>query len=136
MLLVALVSLTMLLFCIAMLIKPRRVSSAVLQFSHWRYFHRFEIMSRAMLGILFWFNAEHTAAPWFFYAVAVLLCAVAVGLALLGPTKHITVAAQTVNLLATIPRRLAIIGIVLAWLLWYLGSRGVTFSLMQGGIFT
>lgn len=120
MLLVALISGSMLLFCIIMMIKPTMVSSAVLQFCHWQHFHRFEIISRAVLGLLFALNAKHTATPLFFYAIAVLLSLVACGLMWLGERRHREVGQQTVELIARYPRSLGALGIVIALGLWRL----------------
>lgn len=68
--------------------KPLQFCKGITQFSEKPWFHTFEIVSRAIVGILFLVVAGSTAYPVFITFVGGVLCFVSVFLIIIGPIRH------------------------------------------------
>ena len=71
-----------------MVCKPLQFSRGITQFSEKQWFHTFEIMSRAIFGVLFLLGAGSTAYPAFVAFLGGVLCFVSVFLIIIGPVRH------------------------------------------------
>lgn len=95
------------------LFRQEFASTAVRRFSQWRYFHPFEVLSRAVTGLLLVFTASGTANPQLFTWLGYLLMMVGAGLVLTPPALHRNFAARTANWLAHLGHWMGILGLVL-----------------------
>ncbi|WP_394130017.1 hypothetical protein [Shewanella maritima] len=71
-----------------MLVKPLQFSQGIVNFSKKPWFHLFEIVSRAVLGILFLLLAHSTPYPVLFKVIGAVLCFVSIFLIIIGATRH------------------------------------------------
>ena len=111
----------MFVFGCLMVARPLQFSRGIYQFSEWRWFHRFEIVSRAIFGILCLALADQTSYPIFLKIVGVVLCFVSVFLIIIGPNRHKRFALLTSNIGKNF-RALGLVAIVCGSGLVYLGS--------------
>ncbi|MCL1106738.1 hypothetical protein [Shewanella algicola] len=75
-------------FGLYMLFKPEAFSSAIVTFSHQRYFHYFEIISRLVIGALLLLGAPYTRYPLVFEFIGNLLLLVAILLVFMTEKHH------------------------------------------------
>ena len=81
-----------------MVCKPLQFSKGIARFSEKPWFHIFEILSRALLGILFLLVADSTPYPTFITILGTVLCFVSVFLIIIGPIRHKRFALLTSNI--------------------------------------
>ncbi|MCT8987857.1 hypothetical protein [Shewanella phaeophyticola] len=75
-------------FGLFMLFKPEAFSSAIVTFSHQRYFHYFEIISRLAIGAVLLLGADQTRYPLVFEFIGNLLFMVAILLVFMTEKHH------------------------------------------------
>ena len=73
---------------IAMVLNPQRWSKAIITFSEKSYFHAFEIISRALFGIIFIWFSKQTLFPTLLYYMGIIILSVSVVLILIGESNH------------------------------------------------
>ena len=105
-----------------MVIKPKHFADGIGRFADQRWFHPFEIISRAFVGILFLLVAEQTPYPRVILYIGILLCFVSVFLLVLGEERHKRFARMTVNIGKNF-RYLGLIAIACGAGIVYLGIR-------------
>ncbi len=71
-----------------MLFKPLAFANGIKSFSEKTWFHKFEISSRLILGIIFLLFANNTPYPVFLYILGGILCFVSIFLTIIGYKKH------------------------------------------------
>ncbi len=98
---------------------PSRFAASVVSFSHWRWFHAFEIASRLLIGIAFVLLADDYIYPAFATGFGYLLVAVAVGLFITGEQRHRKFAERSAEIGLRIFRPAGIVGCALGVLLAY-----------------
>ncbi|NMP16839.1 hypothetical protein HII16_10890 [Thalassotalea sp. Y01] len=81
-------------FCLQMVVRPVQFAERIIHFSHWRYFHPFEILTRLGFGLLFITYAQATRYPLFFDMFGLLMVLVALGLTFTPVKKHQAFALQ------------------------------------------
>ena len=74
--------------CILMAVNPEGFSSGIVRFSEKRWFHIFEIASRASAGLIFIAYSGSTLYPSVFNILGYGLIVVAIGLVILAPKRH------------------------------------------------
>ncbi len=87
----------MMILSIVMIVSPRYWSDGIISFSQKSYFHWFEVISRAIAGLIFVHFYESTLHPNLIFAAGCLLVAVSVGLVLAGSVKHRKFAVWSAN---------------------------------------
>ena len=89
---IALFALGLMACSVVMIANPDMWSRAIVAFSHKPWFHPVEILTRISFGAGFVLAADQTQYPNFFATAGYLLCAVGLGLLLIGPARHRTFA--------------------------------------------
>lgn len=98
MIIITLFGIGMLAFGLFMMIKPRQFADGIGRFAEQRWFHPFEIISRAFIGILFLLLADQTPYPKTVFYIGIILCFVSIFLLILGEERHKRFARITVNI--------------------------------------
>lgn len=78
----------MVFFCILMAVNPERFADGIVRFSEKKWFHIFEISSRAFAGVIFIVYSGSTLYPIVFNILGYGLIGVAIGLVILAPARH------------------------------------------------
>lgn len=86
--LIALSGLIMIAVSLRMVFAPDAWAATIISLCSKRWFHPFEILTRAFFAAAFLLYADETLHPVFMRAAGYLLLAVAIGLALTPPSKH------------------------------------------------
>ena len=85
---IAFFGLLMMFLSIVMIVNPQYWAQSIITFSKKPYFHPFEIISRALFGIVFVYYSAQTHYPSLMCFFGYMLIAVAIGLSLTPPSKH------------------------------------------------
>ena len=85
---IAFFGLLMMFLSVVMIVNPQYWSHTIVAFSEKPYFHPFEIISRALFGLVFVYYSDQTHYPAVMIFIGYMLIAVAVGLSLTPPSKH------------------------------------------------
>jgi len=78
----------MIFICAFMAVNPKQFSEGIIIFSEKSWFHAFEIIARATMGLIFIKYSNTTLYPSVFNIVGYGLLVVAIGLIILAPKKH------------------------------------------------
>lgn len=116
---IAAFGLLLLYFAGRMIHAPQDFAKGIVWFSQQWFFHPFEILSRALAGIVMVLFAEQTATPMLFSILGYGLLAVAAGLTLTPPSRHRQFAVWSATAFAKYFRLIGVSTIPLALLLLY-----------------
>lgn len=72
-----------------MIASPNQWSKSIIRFSEKPYFHWFEVATRLISGLVFVEFSEQVKLSAMFLGFGYVMIAVAIGLTLLGPSKHV-----------------------------------------------
>ena len=114
----------MIFICILMAINPARFSAGILLFSEKKWFHIFEILSRAIAGMIFIVYSGSTLYPSVFTLLGYVLLGVAIGLIILAPKRHKAFAVWAAHNFENKFRPIGILSIPLGGLIIYMALGG------------
>ncbi len=116
---IAIFGLLLLYFSARMIRDPQGFAKGIVWFSQQWFFHPFEILSRALAGLVMLVFADETRMPLMFTVLGYGLLIVAAGLALTPPSRHRQFAVWSASAFATYFRLIGVLTIPLALLLLY-----------------
>ena len=114
----------MVFICILMASNPKRFSARIVRFSEKKWFHIFEILSRASAGAIFIIYSSTTLYPSVFRALGYVLIIVAMGLVILAPKRHKKFALWAARSFENKFRSIGILSIPLGVLIIYIALGG------------
>ena len=114
----------MVFICILMASNPHQFSAGIVRFSEKKWFHIFEILSRAIAGAIFIVYSSSTLYPTAFKIMGYVLIVVAIGLVILAPKRHKRFAMWAARNFENKFRPIGILSIPLGVLIIYMALGG------------
>ena len=124
MLLIASFGVLMVFICTFMAASPTRFSQGIVLFSQQKWFHLFEVSSRAIAGVILILYSSSTLYPTVFNVMGYGLVSVAVGLVILGSKRHKEFALWAADTFEGKFRQIGIAAIPLGVLVVYMALGG------------
>jgi hypothetical protein len=118
--------LLMMCLSVVMVVNPNYWADGIVNFSTKPYFHRFEVISRLITGLIFVLFNKSTLYPQLILGIGYLLIVVGFGLLMTGSVKHRKFAVWSAHKCKNIFRPAGIGSFIFGMFLIYLSTMGVS----------